>query len=151
MTPFPSSHLEADILRALPEHGLAECREVFEPGGERDEMVAGELPHLACKMHAAIGEQDLGLADAAGIKDDLAGRRIAGVVFVADAEVEIAERHPHALAAPAHMDHLAHERHGLPERRAGLWRQFLLEAGSECELTGADDQLAHASGSLSRE
>src|SRR5215475_5230574 len=102
-------------------------------------------------MHAAIGEQDLGFADTAGIEDDLAWRRIARVVLVGDAEVEIAERHPHALAAPAHMDHLAHEGHGLPERRAGLWRQLLLEAGVEGELTGTDDQLAHASGSLSGE
>ena len=74
------------------------------PGGQRDEMVAGELSHLARKMHAAIGQQDLGFADTAGIEDDLAGRRIAGGVLVGDAEVEITERHPDALAAPAHMD-----------------------------------------------
>jgi hypothetical protein len=35
-------------------------------------------------VHAAIGQQDLGLADAAGIKDDLAGRGIAGVVLVSE-------------------------------------------------------------------
>ncbi len=78
-------------------------------------MVAGELAHLAGEMHAAIGEQDLGLADAAGIEDDLARRRIAGVVLVGDAEIEIAERHPDALAAPAHVDRLALERHRLAE------------------------------------
>jgi len=43
----------------------------------------------------------------------VAGRRIAGVVFITDAEVEIAERHPHSFAAPAHMDGLAYERHRL--------------------------------------
>src|SRR5262249_25379349 len=83
-----------------------------------------------------------------GIEDDLAGRRITRVVLVSDAEIEIAKWHPDALAAPAHMDHLAHERHGLPEGRASLGRQFLLEAGSEGEVTGADDQLAHV---MSRE
>ena len=107
-------------------------------------MIAGELAHLAGEMHAAIGEQDFGLADAAGIEDDLAGRGIAGVVLVGDAEVEIAERHPHALAAPAHMDRLALERHRLLERGAGFRREFLLEAGVEGEVTGANDQLAHA-------
>ncbi len=66
--------LEADFLRALPQHGLAERGQVFQPRGQGDEMIAGELAHLAGEVHAAIGEQDLGLADAAGIEDDLAGR-----------------------------------------------------------------------------
>ena len=55
-------------------------------------MIAGELAHLARKMHAAIGEQNFGLADAAGIKNDLAGRRIAGVVLEADPQRELAQR-----------------------------------------------------------
>src|SRR5262249_28027100 len=95
-------------------------------------------------MHAAIGKQDFGFADTAGIKDDLAGRGIAGVVLVGDAEVEIAERHPHALPAPAHMDRLALEWHRLPEGSAGLRRKLLLETSVEGEITGANDQLAHA-------
>src|ERR1700704_4555322 len=107
-------------------------------------MVAGELAHFARKVHAAIGKKNLGLADAAGIKDDLAGRGIAGVVLVADAEVKIAERHPDPLAAPADMDHLAHERHRLAKRRAGLGRSFVLEAGLECKVAGVDVELAHA-------
>src|SRR5215469_16040463 len=85
-----SGHLEADILRALPKHGLAERSEVFQPRGQRDEVIAGELAHLACEMHAAIGEQDFSFADAAGIKNDLPGRGVAGMVLVRDAEIEIA-------------------------------------------------------------
>ena len=108
-------------------------------------MIAGKLAHLARKMHAAIGQQDFGLADAAGIKDDLAGRGIAGVVLVGDAEIEVAERHPDPLAAPADMDRLALERHRLAKRRHGLRRQLLLEAGLEGEFAGADNQLAHRS------
>src|SRR5215510_9065982 len=108
-------------------------------------MVAGELAHLAREMHAAIGEQDLGLADAAGIKDDLARRRIARMVLVGDAEIEIAQRHPDTLAAPAHMDRLALERHRLAERGHRPRRQLLLEAGVEHELAGADNQLFHRS------
>src|ERR1700744_109765 len=107
-------------------------------------MIAGELAHLAREMHAAIGEQNLGLADAAGIEDDLARRGIAGVVLVGDAEIEIAERHPDALPAPAHVDRLAFERHRLLERGAGFRRERLLEARAEGKVTGADDELAHA-------
>ena len=51
-------------------------------------MIAGQLPHLAGEMHPAIGQQDFGFADAAGIEDDLTRRGIARVVFIADAEVE---------------------------------------------------------------
>jgi hypothetical protein len=43
-------------------------------------MIARKLAHLAGEMHAAIGQQDFRFADATGIENDLAGRRIAGVV-----------------------------------------------------------------------
>src|SRR6185369_5612713 len=142
----PRSYLlEADLLRALPQHGLAERSQVLQPRGQSDEVVAGELAHLAREMQAAIGQQDFGFADAAGIKDNLAGRGIAGVVLVGDAEIEIAERHPDTLAAPAHMNGLALERHRLAKRRHGFWRQLLLETGLEGEFTGAYNQLAHRS------
>src|SRR5947208_2638762 len=108
-------------------------------------MIAGELADLAREMHAAIGQQDFGFTDAARIKNDLAGRGIAGVVFVGDAEVEIAERHPDTLAAPAHMNGLALEWHRLAKGGHGLGRQLLLEAGLEGEFTGTDNQLAHRS------
>src|SRR5580704_9844111 len=48
--------LELDLLRALPQRHLAEFGEVLQSGCDRDEMVAGELAHLAGEMHAAIGE-----------------------------------------------------------------------------------------------
>jgi hypothetical protein len=67
------------------------------------------------------------------------------VVLVGDAEIEIAERHPHALAAPADMDRLALERHRLAKRRDRLGRELLLETGVEGEVAGADNQLAHRS------
>src|SRR5437879_929433 len=94
-------------------------------------------------MNAAVGQQNLGFADAAGIQDDLAGRGIAGVVLVGDAEIEIAERHPDSLAAPAYMDGLALERHRLAKGRAGLGRQLFLKTGLEREVAGADNELAH--------
>src|SRR4051812_24784913 len=85
-------------------------------------MVAGELAHLAGEAHATIGEQDLGFADASGVEDDLARRRIAGVVLISDSEVEIAERNPDSLPAPAHVHYLALERDVLEEGRAGFGR-----------------------------
>src|ERR1700676_5266889 len=106
-------------------------------------MIACELAHLAGEMHAAIGQQDFSFADAAGIENDLARRWIAGVVFVRDTEIEIAERHPDPLAAPADMDGLAFERHCLAERRAGLRSQLFLEARLEGEGSGVDNELAH--------
>ena len=111
-------------------------------------MVAGELADLAGEMHPAIGEQDLGLADAAGIEDDLAGRGVAGVVLVADAEIELAERHPDALAAPAHMHDLADEGQVPEEGGAGLRRGVQLELRIEGEGAGGDDQLAYGHGSF---
>src|SRR6185503_20274739 len=90
-------------------------------------------------------EQDFGLADAAGIENDLARRGIAGVVLVGDAEIEIAERHPDRLAAPADMDRLALERHRLAKGGHGLRRQRVLETGLKGEFAGTDNQLAHRS------
>src|SRR3984893_7634590 len=95
-------------------------------------------------MHAAIGKQYLGFADAAGIENDLPGRGITGVVLIADTEIEIAERHPDPLAAPAHMDGLALERHRAAECRAGLGRQLVFETSLEREVTGVDNELAHS-------
>src|SRR5579872_5044618 len=106
-------------------------------------MIAGELAHLAGEMHAAIGKQNLGFADPARIKNDLSGRGITRVVFKADAEVEIAERHPDPLAAPAHMDRLAFEGHRAAEGGTGFRCQPLLEAGLEREIAGADNELRH--------
>ena len=57
-------------------------------------MVAGELSDLAGEADAAIGEQDLGLADAAEVEEGLARRRIARGILIAEAEVEIAELNP---------------------------------------------------------
>src|SRR6185312_3389148 len=95
--PTTSTQLETDVLRALPQHGLAERRQILQTRGQCDEMIARELAHLARKMHSPVGEQDFGFADATGIEDDLPRRGIAGVVFVSDAEIEIAERHPDGL------------------------------------------------------
>src|SRR5690242_5899986 len=99
-----SLQAEHDILRALPERQLAECDQVLQPLRDRQEMIAGELADLAGERHRAVGQQNFGLADAARVDDDLARRRIAGVVLVSETEIEVAQRNPAAFAAPAHVD-----------------------------------------------
>src|SRR5579863_6778262 len=143
--PTHSGGLEADFLRALPQHGLAERRQIFEARRQRNEVIAGKLAHLAGEVHAAIGQQNFRFADATGIKNDLARRGIAGVVLVRHAEIEIAERHPDPLAAPADVNGLALERHGAAESGAGLRRQLLLETSLEREVPGMDNESAHVS------
>src|SRR5579862_7636721 len=73
---------------------------------DREEMVACELSHLARKAAAAVGQQYLGLAVAARIEQDVAHRRVAGVVLEVHAQLELAERDPARFAAPAHMNDL---------------------------------------------
>jgi len=55
-------------------------------------VVARELSGLAREAGLAVGEEDLGLADAAGVEEDLARPGVARRILEADAEVEVAER-----------------------------------------------------------
>ena len=49
--------LETDLLRAFPQHVLAECSEILEAGSQCHEMIAGELSHLAGEPSSAIGQR----------------------------------------------------------------------------------------------
>src|ERR1700722_3179601 len=91
-------------------------------------MVAGELPWFAGERDPAGGEENLSLDDAARIENDR--RRIACMVFVANAEIIIAKRNPHRFAAAADMNDAALKGKALREGRAGL-RGLLFEAGIE--------------------
>src|SRR6185503_10523418 len=105
-----------------------------------EEVVAGKLADDAGEHRPAVREQELGLADAAGVPEDLAGRRMTGRVLrvAADADVEVAERDPGGLAAPADMDDLAVERQQRLEGCDRLRRALLLELRSELELACGD-------------
>src|SRR2546429_356917 len=70
------------------------------PLDDRQEVVPCQRPRLAREARLAVREEDLGLADAARIEEDLAGARVARGVLEADAEVELAEGNPRRLAAP---------------------------------------------------
>ena len=73
-------------------------------------MVAGELPGLAGEQRPAVGKQDLGLADAAGVEEELASGGMARMVLVAQAQLEVAQGNPCRLAAPAGLDELGLQR-----------------------------------------
>ena len=80
----------------------APCQRVISPSAPEvlvaldhgQEVVARELADDARERAAAVGQEDLGLAVAAGVEEDLARRRVAGVVLEANADVEVAERDP---------------------------------------------------------
>src|SRR3990167_1523691 len=127
----------------MPEAELAEIGERLAALGDCQEVVAGELADLARETDAAIGDEDLGLADPARIDDDLAGRRIAGVVLVFDAEVAVAEGDPAPLAAPADMDDPLAVGKEFLEGRAGFRRPLLLEPRLVGERAGLDPNGVH--------
>src|SRR4051794_3661920 len=126
-----SCPVEHDVLGTLPQRLLAERAQVLLALHDREEGVARELADDAREQAAPVRAQVRGPAEAAGVEQDLAGRRVARVVLEADAELELAERDPRGLAAPAHVDDLLLVRQQLRERGARLRRALLLEAGLE--------------------
>src|SRR5262249_59841630 len=95
---------ERDRLRALPERQAAELGEMLAALDHGREVVTRERSGLRAERAVAVGEQELGLRDAAGVEEQLAGRRVARRVLRADAELAVAPRDPVRLAAPAAVD-----------------------------------------------
>jgi len=71
---------------------------------------------------------------AAGVKQDVAARWVAGVVLEADTKFKIAKRYPDRLAAPARMDGLVAEWQECLEPGAGLRRFLDLQPGDERQI-----------------
>src|SRR5258708_6857368 len=127
---------ESDLLRAFPEDLPAELAQVLDSFVDRGEVVARQLPHLAGEQGRAVREEDLGLADAAGVEQQVPRRGMAGVVLVAEVEVERAERDPRRLAAPAGLDQLGAQRQHRLEGRACLRPGVALHPGEEADTRG---------------
>src|SRR5215216_1381974 len=134
--------LEHHVLRALPEHRPAELAQLVGSLGDREEVVARELADDAREARPAVRKQDLGLAVAARVEQDLARRRVAGVVLERQVGLEVAERDPRRLAAPAHVDDLVAKRQHRLEGGAGLGRRGD-PVGAELEPPGRDVHVAH--------
>src|SRR5439155_4375921 len=95
---------ERDRLRSLPERQAAELRELLATLDDRGEVVPGERARLGGEGAVAVRKEELGLRDAAGIEEELAGGRVAGRVLGADPELALAPGDPVRLAAPAAVD-----------------------------------------------
>src|SRR5579864_2972793 len=85
---------ERDRLRAFPEALDAQRTQVLVALDDRREVIARERSGLAPERHVAVGDQQLGLAHAARIEDDLARARILRRVLRPETEVEVAHRDP---------------------------------------------------------
>src|SRR5262249_23780375 len=115
----------------------------FPPRDDGEEVVARELPQFAGEAACAVGEEDLRLAVAAGVEKNLARRGMAGVILIADVELEVAERNPAGLAAPARMDDFLVIGEQSAKRGAGLGRVLLFEARVKGEWANRNVQHAH--------
>src|SRR5262249_17296933 len=133
---------EGDRLGALPERQAAELGELLPALEDRREVVARERTGLRCECTVAVREEQLRLADPAGIEQELARGRGAGRVLCADAELAVAPGNPVRLAAPATMDDPVLEWKDPAERRDGAGSVFFEEARAE-GVAGGDD-LEHA-------
>src|SRR6266566_3419155 len=129
---------EGDVLRALPQDLPAEHGELIVAFDDRGEVVAGELARPAGESRRAVRKQDLGFAEPTRVKKELAGRRVARVVLVADVEGEVAEGDPARFSAPACLDQLRREREHGAELRAAPGRTFALEPGRESQVADCD-------------
>src|SRR3954447_21223239 len=136
--------LEDHVLGALPEHGPAQLTELIAAFGDGQEMVPGELADDAREAGSPVREQDLRLAEAARVEQDLARCGVARVVLERQVGLEVAERDPGRLAAPADVEDLVAERQHRLEGGARGGRVGDPD-GAELERAGGDAQVAHVS------
>src|SRR5262249_21486963 len=107
------------------------------------EVIASQLSDLAAESHAAIGQQDLGLANAAGMEEELTRDGVARRVLVAEAEVKSTEWDPACLSAPPHVDQaLAVRQHAL-KSGASQRSRGALKASPEREQANGDADIYH--------
>jgi hypothetical protein len=108
------------------------------------EVIASQLSDLAAEAHAAIGEQDLGLANAAGMEKELTRDGVACRVLVAKAEIKPAEWDPACLSAPPHVDQtLALGQHALKSGASQRGRRAF-KPSPELERAAGDTDIYHA-------
>src|SRR2546430_16070595 len=129
---------ERDLLRPFPQHALAKLLQPLVAFEDRGEVVAGQLACLAREKRPTVRKEDLRLADAARVEQQWPGPGVARVVLVAEAELELAERDPRSLSAPAGLDELGLERQHRLERLACPGRRVGLEPGEKAQVSDGD-------------
>src|SRR2546423_15644509 len=123
---------------ALPQYDGTELAELFAALDDRRDVVPGQHACLARELRRAVREENLHLADAARVEQQLAWPWIRGRVLRTDPDVERAERDPAGFAAPARVDQLALQREQSSERGDGLGRRTVLEPRLESRAAGLD-------------
>jgi len=99
-----SGFFEDDVLSPFPEHATAELLEELATSLDGGEVIPRQRSSLAPEGGLAIRKDDLSLADAARVDQQLAGSGVGGRVLVAEPGLQISERDPRRLAAPARLD-----------------------------------------------
>ena len=82
--------LENDWLRSEPQHPPTQLGQLFAALHDGQDVVSAERSGLAGEDGLPVGNQDLGLADPTGIKQDLPRLRDLRIVLGADADLEAA-------------------------------------------------------------
>ena len=78
---------ERDRLCALPERQAAELGQLLEAFHDGREVIPRERAGLRSEGAVSVGEEELGLRDAAGEQQQLARRRVAGRVLRSESEI----------------------------------------------------------------
>ena len=99
-----SNRLEHDLLGAVPKHTFPQRSELIFPLDDGEEVIAGELADFACKAHRPVGYKEFGFTNPPWVQEHLAGGRIACMIFMMQAEVQVSERNPAGFSAPSHVD-----------------------------------------------
>src|SRR5690606_14711297 len=130
LLPYPnccgaSRQLEGDVLRTFPEGLEPKCAQVFTALDDGQKVISSQLPQLAGEAAGTVGHDDFRLAVPAGVEQNVAHRRMAGVILEAHRRASVVQLivphgHPAAFAAPAHVDELLAVGQQRQERRQGV-------------------------------
>src|SRR5438477_8482707 len=103
-------HAKYDILRSLPKDFVAYHLELFGSLHNGQKVIPCELTHFTGKTGGTIRKENLRFTIATRVEQELAGPRVAGVVLKADIHLQIAQRHPSRLSAPAGLNQFVLQR-----------------------------------------
>src|SRR5439155_1392868 len=144
--PVPAICLgDVDRLCAFPQRAPPHLPQPTTPsfvGCHGSEVVPGQLAELAREGACAIREEDLALGQLPGVDQQLSWGRMRGVVLVADAHLQVAERNPRGLAAPAAVDEAVGDGQE-PAYRVDRAGRIVLPSGAKVKVADLDRELAH--------
>src|SRR5215213_5961797 len=125
--------VEDDFLRAFPQDAASHLAKLLRAFDDREEVVSGELAHLAGEHRASVRKQNLRFTEAARIKQDLAWCWMTRVILQRHSKVERPERNPSSLATPTRLNELAAEGEGVEKCLASPGSALFLEPRDELD------------------